>query len=437
MKHRITTLTLFLASLTSAIAQNTKLYEQASDYFSGKPTKPSSTRLRNFKSDSLTIWSAWKNYIGQPATNSLRALEPLSDKACGCWTIPDSLEPNARLNYYYGTKGDSKHYPLFLYIHGSGPRDAEWATGLRICSSFDDKPSAYFIPQIPQEGAWYRWYQRSKQWFIKRLLRQAMATDNIDPYRLYLFGISEGGYGSQRLASFYADYLAAAGPMAGGEPLKNAPIENCGNIGFSLLTGEKDYGFYRDILTTYTMQAFDSIQSLYPKEYNHRIKLLPGMGHGIDYSLTTPWLKNFKRNPTPSHFIWEDFEMDNRHRNGFYNIAVSKRPNDTLRTRYEFTAKDNVVRLNIENVEYTCIQKDPQWGIEMKFTRNYSPATQGKITIYLSNTLVNLRKTVTIYINNKQMFKGKPRLSTTAMMQSLQTFGDPLRIYPASITLDY
>ena len=92
----------------------------------------------------------------------------------------------------------------------------------------------------------------AKQFAWERLLRQALAEGNVDANRLYVFGISEGGYGSQRLASFYADYWAAAGPMAGGEPLKNAPIENCANIGFSFLTGADDTGFYRNILTYYT-----------------------------------------------------------------------------------------------------------------------------------------------------------------------------------------
>ena len=84
------------------------------------------------------------------------------------------------------------------------------------------------------------------------------------PTAFYVFGISEGGYGSQRLASFYADYWAAAGPMAGGEPLKNAPVENCANMGFSFLTVPTITGFYRNILTYYTQVAFDSGPTVAP-----------------------------------------------------------------------------------------------------------------------------------------------------------------------------
>lgn len=110
------------------------------------------------------------------------------------WTLPDSLEPNARMNFYLGVKGEKPEagYPVFLYLHGSGPRDAEWATGLALAKSFDDGPSMYIIPQIPQEGEWYRWYQRSKQWAWGKVLRTVLDMPQVDKSRIYIFGISEG-----------------------------------------------------------------------------------------------------------------------------------------------------------------------------------------------------------------------------------------------------
>lgn len=68
--------------------------------------------------------------------------------------------------YYYGKKGvaaDGK-FPLFLYVHGSGPKDHEWSNGIKLGLSFQDSPSIYFIPQIPNEGEYYRWWHLSKQY---------------------------------------------------------------------------------------------------------------------------------------------------------------------------------------------------------------------------------------------------------------------------------
>jgi len=209
--------------------------------------------------------------------------------------------------FYYGYKGDSipaNGYPLYIYLHGSGPRDAEWKTGIALAETFDDAPSAYFVPRIPNEGQYYRWWQRGKQYIWDKLFRQSIASGKIDPNRIYLVGISEGGYGSQRLASFYADYLAGAGPMAGGEPLKNAPVENCRNIAFSLRTGADDDGFYRNLLTRYTKETFDSMTVSHPGYYKHEVELIPGRGHSIDYSVTTPWLKTNVRDPHVTRVTW-------------------------------------------------------------------------------------------------------------------------------------
>ena len=52
--------------------------------------------------------------------------------------------------------------------------------------------------------------------------------------------------------------------MAGGEPLRNAPCENLMNTPFSLLTGEYDRMFSRDILTRRALAALDSLEKAHP-----------------------------------------------------------------------------------------------------------------------------------------------------------------------------
>lgn len=356
------------------------------------------------------------------------------------WLLPDSLEPNAQMNFYLGVKGEkpAEGYPVFLYLHGSGPRDAEWATGLALAKGFQDSPSMYIIPQIPQEGEWYRWYQRSKQWAWDRILRLILAMPEVDKNRIYIFGISEGGYGSQRMASFYADYLAGAGPMAGGEPLKNAPVENLGNVAFSFLTGDQDKMFYRYMLTRTTGEKLDSMQALFPGEYRHRVELIPGRGHGIDYSPTTPWLAGYRRNAQPKHFIWENFEMDGIKRNAFYNLQVLGET-DAYRTRYEFTAnaETNIIDIKADAVEYSTTWKDPMWGIDMLFATTLTPAQHGHLRIFLSDSLVNTKKAVRIRLNGREVFRGKVKASTTTRRQADELWGDPMRDFRHAVEIKW
>lgn len=160
------------------------------------------------------------------------------------------------------------------------------------------------------------------------------------------------------------------------------------------------------------------------------------MQHHIDYRLTTPWLKQFARNPYPKTVLWEDFEMDGRHRSGFYNLQVLKRTSDN-RTFYEMNINGNHVDLRISDIAYTTTQKDPQWGIEMKFKRTYTDATGGKLRIYLCEQLVDLSKPVEITVNGKKAFSGKVKASLQSMINSCTEYFDPCRVYPACVELEY
>lgn len=365
--------------------------------------------------------------------------DSLSKANVTTWTLPDSLEPNAKMNFYLGVKGDMPKdgYPVFLYLHGSGPREHEWANGLRLAKMFQDGPSMYIVPQIPQEGAWYRWWQRSKQWTWERILRILMSMPEVDKNRIYVFGISEGGYGSQRLASFYADYWAAAGPMAGGEPLINAPVENLAHVPLSFLTGDKDFMFYRHLLTKTTGEKLDSMQRLFPNEYKHRVELIPDKGHSIDYTPTTPWLARHKRNAQPRHFIWENLEMDGLKRNAFYNLQVLEET-DAYRTRYEFTANaDNNIDIKVDGVKYNATWKDPHWGIDMLFSKDLTPAQHGNLRVFLSDQLVDLKKKVTVRINGKQVFCGKVKSSKKTRKLSQELWGDPMRDFKHAVEVNW
>lgn len=365
--------------------------------------------------------------------------DSLSKANVTTWTLPHSLEPNAKMNFYLGVKGDmpKEGYPVFLYLHGSGPRANEWATGLKLAKHFNDGPSMYIVPQIPQEGEWYRWWQRSKQWTWEKVLRIILSMPEVDKNRIYVFGISEGGYGSQRLASFYADYWAAAGPMAGGEPLINAPVENLAHVPLSFLTGDRDFMFYRHLLTKTTGEKLDSMQHIHPNEYVHRVKLLEGYGHSIDYTPTTPWLAQHKRNAQPRHFLWENFEMDGLKRNAFYNLQVLEEE-DAFRTKYEFTANaDNSIDIKADAVKYNPTWKDPRWGINMLFSKEFTPAQHGHLRIFLSDQLVDLKKKVTIRINGKEVFNGKVKGSKKNQKLAHELWGDPMRNFKHAVEVKW
>ena len=384
------------------------------------------------------VWKYWCEAVAEFDGKEL--MTPFAqDEArdTGYWKLPQELEADAIMPYYFIKKGElpGKGYPLLLYMHGSGNKIREWETGFRLCSSYNDAPSLHFIPQIPREDH-YRWAIQSKQWAWEKLLRLAFASGYIDANRIYFYGISEGGYGSQRLASFYADYLAGAGPMAGGEPLKNAPAENLANIAFSLRTGEKDYGFGRNMMTHNLSAVIDSLQKKHPGLYNHFVEIVPGMGHGIDYDKTTPWLVKHTRQAHPRYFYWENYDMYGRKRTCFYNLKVNEPStvNDDERTCYEMSITDNTIELVVKNVVYTTTKE--LGGIPMFFEKSYSTANRGNVTIYINEKLFDLSQPIKVIVNGKEAFNGKITPRMQDFIRSCAEFFDPERIFPASITVE-
>ena len=388
------------------------------------------------------IWGIWKSAVENYDEEKFIPLDILENRKSGSWELPASLEPNATMPYYFGCNeypsfDAEKKYPFFLYMHGSGDKADEWETGIGLSLRRFYSPAIYFVPQIPNAyGEYYRWAIQSKQWAWEKLLRLAFVNKNVDPNKIYFFGISEGAYGSQRLASFYADYLAGAGPMAGGEPLKNAPMENVANIAFSLRTGALDDGFGRNILTQKALEVADELAAAHPGYYNHYIEVIEGDGHTIDYRPTTPWLAEYTRDPHPDYVYWENYAMYGRYREAFYNIKVIENAttSSVARACYELKRYDNTIDLNVNIVNYSTSYS--QGGIEMFFNKKYSTPRKGKIRIYLNEEEYDLSQPVKVVLNGNEIFNGMVMPTLETMVESCALFYDPERLFPAAIDVD-
>lgn len=396
-------------------------------------------KIENFKKD---VWNIWKEANYNFSEEKLIQLSPLSEKKTSSWNIPSNLEPNAVLNYALGSKNgnSSTKFPLYVILHGSGDKHTEWSNMKLFCNSFNIGDAAYFIPQIPNTGGYYRWWQKGKQYVYEKLFRQAFISDSFNSNRFYFTGYSEGAYGSQRLASFYADYIAGAAPAAGGEPIENAPAENCANIAFSLRTGSNDDMFCRNGLTQTAKDEFANLQSTYPQYYKNFIELIPGAGHGINYNPSLEYLKDFSRNPYPKFVNWEIYAMDGIVRSGFYNILKPenlKKGDEGKRTNVKMEISGNTVKLTVSDVTVNVLEREPNWSLPIKSQKTYTPIPQGTIKLFLCQELVDLTKPVIITVNGKEVFNNKVEPSLESMVNSCATFFDPMRVYPAMVEVKW
>ncbi len=130
-----------------------------------------------------------------------------------------TFEMKAGLNYLlylpkdYDKEKETK-FPLVLFLHGSGERgsnvrDVEKHGPPKLVAQGKEFPFILISPQCPKTGWW-------EPVVLKGLLDDVQAKYRVDPDRIYLTGLSMGGYGTWDMTSRYPDLFAAIAPICGG-----------------------------------------------------------------------------------------------------------------------------------------------------------------------------------------------------------------------------
>jgi predicted peptidase len=128
----------------------------------------------------------------------------------------------------YGEK--KKAWPMILFLHGAGERGDDLSKVKRhgspkIVEKQKDFPFIVVSPQCPADDWW-----TEKDEVLINLLDDIVARYDVDKERIYLTGLSMGGYGTWTLASKYPNRFAAITPICGGgkrflaRRLKDVPV---------------------------------------------------------------------------------------------------------------------------------------------------------------------------------------------------------------------
>jgi len=119
-------------------------------------------------------------------------------------------------------KGD-KEYPLILFLHGAGERgtdgEKQVKQGIGNAIKFKEKekkfPFIVILPQCSPKGSWTADGADGKR--AMAILDETQKTYKVDGKRVYLTGLSLGGYGTWSLAAAHPERWAAIAPICGGK----------------------------------------------------------------------------------------------------------------------------------------------------------------------------------------------------------------------------
>lgn len=146
---------------------------------------------------------------GESLAQSRQSAESFSAAAAE----PRALDYLLYLPPGYDPEGEQR-WPLLVFLHGAGERGADLDLVKKHgppkqAEAGEDLPFIVISPQCPAES-WWPWEP------VLELIDDALARLKADPDRVYLTGLSMGGYGTWAFASQRPGLFAAIAPICGG-----------------------------------------------------------------------------------------------------------------------------------------------------------------------------------------------------------------------------
>lgn len=116
---------------------------------------------------------------------------------------------------------EGEKYPTILHLHGAGSRGTDLnvirnGTFCRVIDGYENFPFVSVMPQC-NENTWFDHFDT-----LKRFAAMIAGEGFCDPTRLYLMGLSMGGYATWQLGMSCPELFAAMVPICGGGMSWNA-----------------------------------------------------------------------------------------------------------------------------------------------------------------------------------------------------------------------
>ncbi len=136
-------------------------------------------------------------------------------------TVDRPFTRHVQLDYLlHVPEGKGKH-PVIIFLHGRGERGSDLdkikVHGIpRIVDENPDFPFITVSPQCPGDTSWVMITDA-----LEAMVDDVLKREDVDPSRVYLTGLSMGGYGTWHLAAERPETFAAIAPICGGASWMN------------------------------------------------------------------------------------------------------------------------------------------------------------------------------------------------------------------------
>ncbi|MDQ2768753.1 MAG: dienelactone hydrolase family protein [Gemmatimonadota bacterium] len=318
--------------------------------------------------------------------------------------------------------------PLIIYLAGnSGPA----IEGVQLGSAAFERTG--YLVVYP--NAWGGWWRSNTETMVDSLLKEVMRKYNVDPDRVYLSGLSNGGTGTFDYASLWPQrWTAAVSAMGAGlfgfiEPGGERPfVSNLTHVPMLFLHGKRD----QVIAVAATTRTVDSLRAqhadvamkIFP-EREHEI--VPGTG---DDGATIDYFEHHLSRAIPKKV---DFMASTtlHARNYWIEILEKEAPaaGDALK---DDASIPDAVRARLGSL----VRAEVHGSIDEHNTIHLEAQHVRRLRLLLRPDLFTTDGKITVKLNGKAVFEGPLPTDCTLYARTLADFGDPWLAYSAEMTLD-
>ena len=313
----------------------------------------------------------------------------------------------------------SRGYALVVCLHGYG------FTGEAYLERWRTRLGDEYLLACPTypSGAWFT---RHAEELVLETIRQARRRYHIDPNRIFLTGMSNGGIGAWLIGMHHAPLFAGLAPMASGLDDVLMPfLANLRNTPVYIIHGAKDQVMPVDHSRSIAREL-DGLGYAHVYREHQREHPMAG-GHYFpkeELPDLVTWFNSRHREPLPtrltlvrdaSHFQlfnWVRIESTD---------AIAAFSEDLVDKRDERIKRREYAKIDAAIVENNRIE------ITAEHVQRYS--------LFLNEQLIDFSKPLTVVTNGRLSFEGMVSPSVETLLRQARFRQDPERLFPVHLTI--
>lgn len=313
----------------------------------------------------------------------------------------------------------TKEYPLVVCLHGAG------FTGDAYLERWQVRLGEAYIlacPTSPQ-GVW--WTHEAAE-LIFATIRDVQARYRVDPDRIFLTGMSNGGIGAWLVGSHYAMSFAGLAPMASGLDEVLFPfLENLRQTPAYLIHGLNDQVMPVE-LSRSIVEELKRLGYQFVYREHDRVHPIAG-GHFFpreELPDLVAWFNSHRRNPFPKRIT---VVRDATHLIPFGWVRIDATDRIAAFTDNLIDQRDETIVNRVYAKLDAEVTAPNRIEVRTHRVRRYS--------LFLNQSLIDLSKPVTIVTNGRISYEGPVRPSVEVLLRDARHRHDRRMVFPAVVNI--